>query len=139
MATAGGTVVLLPGGEIFQALQTGAIDAAEWVGPYDDEKMGFHKAAKFYYYPGWWEPGPSLEVQINLDEWNNLPEEYQAIVQAAAFAANGTARGDAFRVNELTTVDQMFPSVGIDGEGRFVVAWYTDNRWWWEPLKGAAA
>ncbi len=93
----GVTVQVLPGGEIFQALQTGAIDAAEWVGPYDDEKLGFHKAASFYYYPGWWEPGPSLEVQINLDEWNNLPQEYQEIVKTAAFEANATmmARYDA--------------------------------------------
>jgi TRAP-type mannitol/chloroaromatic compound transport system substrate-binding protein len=84
----GVTVQVLPGGEIFQALQTGAIDAAEWVGPYDDEKLGFHKAASFYYYPGWWEPGPTLEVQVNLDEWNNLPEEYQEIVKSAASEAN---------------------------------------------------
>ncbi len=67
MAKLGVTVQTLPGGEIFQALQTGAIDAAEWVGPYDEEKLGLHKAAQFYYYPGWWEPGPTLEVQINLD------------------------------------------------------------------------
>lgn len=84
----GVTVQVLPGGEIFQALQTGTIDAAEWVGPYDDEKLGFQRAAQFYYYPGWWEPGPTLEVQINLDEWNNLPEEYQEICKTAAHEAN---------------------------------------------------
>ena len=84
----GVTVQVLPGGEIFQALQTGAIDAAEWVGPYDDEKLSFHKAASFYYFPGWWEPGPSLEIQINLDEWNNLPEQYQEVLKTAAFEAN---------------------------------------------------
>ncbi|MEZ4706919.1 MAG: TRAP transporter substrate-binding protein DctP [Caldilineaceae bacterium] len=97
MAKLGVTVQVLPGGEIFQALQTGAIDAAEWVGPYDDEKLGFHKAASFYYYPGWWEPGPSLEVQINLSEWNNLPELYKEIVKSAAYEANITmmARYDA--------------------------------------------
>ncbi len=81
-------VQVLPGGEIFQALQTGAIDAAEWVGPYDDQKLSFHKAAKFYYYPGWWEPGPALEVQINLQEWEGLPEIYQEIIKTAAFEAN---------------------------------------------------
>jgi len=93
----GVTVQVLPGGEIFQALQTGAIDAAEWVGPYDDEKLGFHKVTSFYYYPGWWEPGPSLEVQINLDEWNKLPEVYQEILKTAAYEANMTmmARYDA--------------------------------------------
>ncbi len=84
----GVTVQVLPGGEIFQALQTGAIDAAEWVGPYDDTKLNFQQAAKYYYYPGWWEPGPSLEVQINLDEWNALPAEYQEVVRCAAATAN---------------------------------------------------
>ena len=84
----GVTVQVLPGGEIFQALQTGAIDAAEWVGPYDDLRLNFQQAAKFYYYPGWWEPGPTLEVQVNLDEWNGLPEEYQAAIATAANVAN---------------------------------------------------
>lgn len=88
MSRLGVTVQTLPGGEIFQALQTGAIDAAEWVGPYDDEKLGLNKVAQYYYYPGWWEPGSTLEVQINLDEWNNLPEVYQQIVRTAAFEAN---------------------------------------------------
>lgn len=90
-------VQVLPGGEIFQALQTGAIDAAEWVGPYDDAKMSFDQAADFYYYPGWWEPGPSLEIQINKAEYDALPEEYQAVLRAAAAEANHTmlARYDA--------------------------------------------
>lgn len=88
MSKLGVTVQTLPGGEIFQALQTGAIDAAEWVGPYDDEKLGINKVAQFYYYPGWWEPGSTLEVQINLDEWNKLPEVYQAMVRTAAYEAN---------------------------------------------------
>lgn len=97
MAKLGVTVQTLPGGEIFQALQTGAIDAAEWVGPYDDEKLGLQKAAQFYYYPGWWEPGPTLEVEINLDEWNKLPEFYQEVIKASAYVANTTmlARYDA--------------------------------------------
>jgi TRAP-type mannitol/chloroaromatic compound transport system substrate-binding protein len=88
MSKLGVTVQTLPGGEIFQALQTGAIDAAEWVGPYDDEKLGLNKVAQYYYYPGWWEPGSTLEVQINLDEWNKLPEVYQQMVRTAAFEAN---------------------------------------------------
>ncbi|MCL4830888.1 MAG: TRAP transporter substrate-binding protein DctP [Caldilineaceae bacterium] len=93
----GVNVQVLPGGEIFQALQTGAIDAAEWVGPYDDQKLGFHKVTKFYYYPGWWEPGPSLEIDINLAEFNKLPEEYQEVLKTAAYEANVTmmARYDA--------------------------------------------
>lgn len=90
MTRLGVNVQTLPGGEIFQALQTGAIDAAEWVGPYDDEKLGLHKAADFYYYPGWWEPGPTLEVQINLDEWNKLPVVYQEILKSASYVANLT-------------------------------------------------
>ncbi len=90
MAKLGVTVQTLPGGEIFQALQTGTIDAAEWVGPYDDEKLGLHQAAEFYYYPGWWEPGPTLEVQINLEKWNSLPVVYQEIIKTAAFEANVT-------------------------------------------------
>ncbi len=84
----GVTVQVLPGGEVFQALQTGAIDGAEWVGPYDDEKMSFNKAAKYYYFPGWWEPGPTLEIQVNLDEYNKLPQEYQEILKTAAYEAN---------------------------------------------------
>jgi TRAP-type mannitol/chloroaromatic compound transport system substrate-binding protein len=97
MAKLGVTVQVLAGGEIFQALQTGAIDAAEWVGPYDDEKLGLNKAAQFYYYPGWWEPGPSLEVQINLDKWNELPKVYQEALKASSAEANITmlARYDA--------------------------------------------
>jgi TRAP-type mannitol/chloroaromatic compound transport system substrate-binding protein len=90
MAKLGVTVQTLPGGEIFQALQTGAIDAAEWVGPYDDEKLGLNKVAKFYYYPGWWEPGPTLEVQVNLDEWKKLPPQYQAALETAAYQSNTT-------------------------------------------------
>ncbi|MEZ4679511.1 MAG: TRAP transporter substrate-binding protein [Caldilineaceae bacterium] len=104
MAKLGVTVQVLPGGEIFQALQTGAIDAAEWVGPYDDEKLGLNQVADYYYAPGWWEPGPSLEVEINLDQWNSLPELYQEIVKTAAFESNMTmlARYDA-RNNEALT------------------------------------
>ncbi len=84
----GVTVQVVAGGEIFQALQTGAIDAAEWVGPYDDEKLGLQDAANFYYSPGWWEPGPTLEVQIGVPEWDKLPEIYQEILQTAAHQAN---------------------------------------------------
>jgi TRAP-type mannitol/chloroaromatic compound transport system substrate-binding protein len=104
MTKLGVTVQTLPGGEIFQALQTGAIDAAEWVGPYDDEKLGLNKAADYYYAPGWWEPGPTLEVQINLAEWEALPEVYKAAVETAAYQANTImlARYDA-RNNEALT------------------------------------
>ena len=88
MSRLGVNVQVLPGGEVFLALDRGAIDAAEWVGPYDDEKLGLSEAAKFYYYPGWWEPGATLEVQVNLDAWKQLPEAYQAAFRAATMEAN---------------------------------------------------
>ena len=74
-----------------------AIDAAEWVGPYDDEKLGFHKVAQYYYYPGWWEGGTANHFMINLAKWNELPKNYQAVVTAAAGLSNieQTARYDA--------------------------------------------
>jgi TRAP-type mannitol/chloroaromatic compound transport system substrate-binding protein len=90
MAQLGVNVQVLPGGEIYLALDRGAIDAAEWVGPYDDEKLGLHKAAKYYYYPGWWEPGPTLEAQVNKTAWAKLPQEYQEIFTTAAYEANLT-------------------------------------------------
>ena len=77
----------IAGGEVYPALERGAIDAAEWVGPYDDEKLGFHKVAQYYYYPGWWEPGPALTFYINRDEWNKLPTVYQEAVATASAAA----------------------------------------------------
>jgi TRAP-type mannitol/chloroaromatic compound transport system substrate-binding protein len=97
MTKLGVTVQVIAGGEIFQALQTGAVDAAEWVGPYDDEKLGLYQAAKYYYAPGWWEPGPTLEVEVNMDKWNELPAEYQEVIKTASAEANVTmlARYDA--------------------------------------------
>jgi TRAP-type mannitol/chloroaromatic compound transport system substrate-binding protein len=87
----------IAGGDIYPALEKGTIDAAEWVGPYDDEKLGFYKIAPYYYYPGWWEGGTANHFQINLDKWNALPKNYQAIVDAAAGASNveQTGRYDA--------------------------------------------
>jgi TRAP-type mannitol/chloroaromatic compound transport system substrate-binding protein len=88
MTKLGVTVQVLAGGEIFQALQTGTVDAAEWVGPYDDITLGFQDVAQYYYHPGWWEPGPSLEVQIPLEKWDPLPEVYKEIIKTAAYEAN---------------------------------------------------
>ncbi|MBK8971799.1 MAG: TRAP transporter substrate-binding protein [Hahellaceae bacterium] len=85
---AGGTAVQLPGGEIFTALQTGTIDATEWVGPYNDLAFGLHKAAKFYYYPGWHEPGTALEFSFNKKALEALPSDLQAIVETAARRVN---------------------------------------------------
>jgi TRAP-type mannitol/chloroaromatic compound transport system substrate-binding protein len=78
----------IPGGEIYQALEKGTIDACEWVGPYDDAKLGFNKVAPYYYFPGWWEGGPELDVFINKEAFNKLSGEYKAIVKAAAAYAH---------------------------------------------------
>ncbi len=106
MERLGVTVQVIPGGEIFQSLQTGAIDAAEWVGPYDDTKLDFQTVSSFYYYPGWWEPGPSLEVQFPVSEYDGLPDEYKAVVQTAAKQANVDmmARYDALNPPALQTI-----------------------------------
>jgi TRAP-type mannitol/chloroaromatic compound transport system substrate-binding protein len=87
----------IAGGDIYPALEKGTIDAVEWVGPYDDEKLGFQKVAKYYYYPGWWEGGAMLHNFINIDRWNALPKSYQAIVKAASATAHSwmTAKYDA--------------------------------------------
>ena len=79
----------IPGGDIYPALEKGTIDAAEWVGPYDDEKLGFYKVAKYYYTPGWWEGQAQLSAYINLGEWQKLPKSYQAILTAACADAEG--------------------------------------------------
>jgi TRAP-type mannitol/chloroaromatic compound transport system substrate-binding protein len=78
----------LAGGDIYPALEKGTIDATEWVGPYDDEKLGFYKVAKFYHYPGWWEGGTTNHVLINLAKWNELPKSYQALLTATAGYCN---------------------------------------------------
>lgn len=76
-------------GDIYPSLEKGTIDAAEWVGPYDDEKLGFFKVAPHYYYPGWWEGGSMISAFVNMDKWNALPKHYQAILeQASAYANN---------------------------------------------------
>ncbi len=88
---------VIAGGEIYPALEKGTIDATEWVGPYDDEKLGFYKVARYYYYPGWWEGGTTQHFLINNAKWNELPKSYQAIMTAAAGFTNveETGRYDA--------------------------------------------
>ena len=85
---AGGIAVTISGGELYTAMQTGVIDALEWVGPYNDLAFGFHQIAKYYYYPGWSEPGPALELLVNKDAFETLPEDLKAIVETAARAVN---------------------------------------------------
>ena len=80
--------VNIPGGDLYIAMQTGVVDATEWVGPYNDLAFGFHQVAKYYYYPGWHEPGPTLELMVNKQAFSSLPDDLQAIVEGAARAIN---------------------------------------------------
>jgi TRAP-type mannitol/chloroaromatic compound transport system substrate-binding protein len=85
---AGGTSVNIAGGDLYTSLKTGVIDATEWVGPYNDLALGFHEVAKYYYYPGWHEPGPTLELIVNKQAYDSLPADLQRMVDVAARAAN---------------------------------------------------
>lgn len=84
----GGVPQNIPGGEVYQALEKGTIDAVEWVGPYDDQKLGFNKVAPYYYYPGWWEGGAQLDIMVNTKAYEGLSAENKAIVEAAASYAH---------------------------------------------------
>jgi TRAP-type mannitol/chloroaromatic compound transport system substrate-binding protein len=92
----GGVPQQIAGGDIYPALEKGTIDAAEWVGPYDDEKLGFNKVAPFYYYPGWWEGSAQISLYVNADKWKELPPEYQSILESACAEAHSwmTAKYD---------------------------------------------
>jgi TRAP-type mannitol/chloroaromatic compound transport system substrate-binding protein len=94
----------IAGGDIYAALEKGTIDAAEWVGPYDDEKLGFQKVAPYYYYPGWWEGGAMLHNFINVEKWNALPPAYKSLVRTASSMANEwmLAKYDAVNPAALT-------------------------------------
>jgi TRAP-type mannitol/chloroaromatic compound transport system substrate-binding protein len=123
---AGGNVVNLPGGEIPPALQSGAIDATEWVGPYNDLAFGLYKSAKFYYYPGWHEPATLLDNFINLQAWEGLDSELRAIVTTAnayanayvlnEFMANNNASLDTL-VNDHGVILKKFPDEVLNGLG----------------------
>ena len=123
---AGGNVVNLPGGEIPPALQSGAIDATEWVGPYNDLAFGLYKSAKFYYYPGWHEPATLLDNFINLQAWESLDSELQAIVQMANAYANGYVLSEFVAnnnralntlVNDHGVILKQFPDEVLNGLG----------------------
>ncbi len=107
----GGEQVTVAGGEILTSIQTGAIDAAEFVGPTDDLILGLDELGSdlFYYHPGWWEPGTALEVQFRLDDWNNLPETYQAAIQNAAAHSNmrTMALYDVLNQRDLQTIKEF--------------------------------
>jgi TRAP-type mannitol/chloroaromatic compound transport system substrate-binding protein len=84
----GGVPQQIAGGDIYPALEKGTLDACEWIGPYDDEKLGFYKIAPHYYAPGWWEGGSMLLAFVNLEKWNQLPKQYQAVLEQAGHFAN---------------------------------------------------
>jgi len=88
MAKLGAVPQTLAGGDIYPALERGAIDAAEWIGPYDDEKLGFYKIAKHYYYPAFWEGSTQLSFYVNIHKWNELPDAYKQAFETAAAEAN---------------------------------------------------
>lgn len=110
---AGGTPVLLPGGEIFPALQSGAIDATEWVGPYNDMAFGLYKAAKYYYYPGWHEPGTTLESFINKEAFEALPKDLQVVVRNAIRVANQDMLAD-FTAKNNRALEQLVKQHGVE-------------------------
>ncbi|MCG8608424.1 TRAP transporter substrate-binding protein DctP [bacterium] len=99
---AGASAILTAGGEIYTNLERGVIDAAEWVGPFHDYLMGFHRIAKYYYYPGWHEMGPVLELAVNKGQWESLPSDLQRIIQTAAFRAN------AFMLSEFESKNHAY-------------------------------
>ena len=122
MAELGAVPQTIAGGDVYPSLEKGTIDAAEWVGPYDDEKLGFQKVARFYYYPGFWEPGPSLSFYVNLDAWNKLPVNYKTAFEVACAEANllMTSQYDAQNPAALSRLIQsgaqlrMFPREVLD-------------------------
>ncbi len=132
---AGGTAVNIPGGELYTSLQTGVIDATEWVGPYNDLAFGFQNIAKYYYYPGWHEPGPTLEFIVNKDAYSKLPEDLKAIVETATRMINQdmldeyTARSNAALAEliEKHNVDvRPFPADVIDKFKTLTVEYYEE-------------
>lgn len=112
---AGGTAINLPGGELFTSLQTGVIDATEWVAPYNDLALGLQEVARYYYYPGWQEPGPALELIINKNVFESLPADLRAIVETAARRANADMLDEYVTRNgrSLTTMLENYPRVSL--------------------------
>jgi len=110
---AGGTPTNIPGAELFTALQTGTIDATEWVGPFNDLAFGLFRAAKYYYYPGWHEPGTDLECMINQEAWDSLPADLQAIVRVACQAAVMDNLSD-FTYNNGIALKKLIDEHGVE-------------------------
>jgi TRAP-type mannitol/chloroaromatic compound transport system substrate-binding protein len=122
VAKLGAVPQVIAGGDLYPALEKGTIDAAEWVGPYDDEKLGLYKVTKFYYYPGWWEGNANLSAYVNLDQWNKLPKTYQVALETACAEARNWVIGkyDADNVAALRrlvaggTKLQAFPALVME-------------------------
>lgn len=110
---AGGVAVSMPGSDMFTALQTGTIDATEWVGPYNDLAFGLHTIAEYYYYPGWQEPGPVMETLINAEHWASLPPDLQAIVRSASRAMNDDMLAEYTARNNMALRD-LVEEHGVD-------------------------
>ena len=113
MARAGATPVNLPGAEIFSSLQSGAIDAAEWVGPYNDLAFGLHRAAKYCYYPGWQEPGPTLECMVNKTAFDALADDLKAIVEACCRAVNDSMLAE-YTARNQQALDALVREHGVE-------------------------
>lgn len=110
---AGGIAVNIPGGELYTSLQSGVIDATEWVGPYNDLAFGFHDIAKYYYYPGWHEPGPSLEFIINKTAFSSLPQDLKKIVEGAARAINQDML-DEYTARNLIALEELVETHNVE-------------------------
>tara|TARA_R110002096_G_scaffold433650_1_gene652846 strand:- start:2050 stop:3180 length:1131 start_codon:yes stop_codon:yes gene_type:complete len=113
MSRVGVEAVNIPGGELYTSMQTGVIDATEWVGPYNDLAFGFHQVAKYYYYPGWHEPGPTLELIVNKQAFESLPSDLQAIVQGAARAINQDMLDD-YTARNNSALDELINTHGVE-------------------------
>ncbi|MCY4128022.1 MAG: TRAP transporter substrate-binding protein [Gammaproteobacteria bacterium] len=109
---AGGVAVQLPGNELFTSLQTGVIDATEWVGPYNDLAFGLHDIATYYYYPGWQEPNAVLELMVNKSAYESLPEDLQKIVEVAARASNQSTL-DEYTARNMASLNTMMEEHGV--------------------------
>jgi TRAP-type mannitol/chloroaromatic compound transport system substrate-binding protein len=110
---AGGTPILLAGGELFTGLERGVIDATEWIGPYHDYLMGFHQIAKYYYSPGWHETGSVLEILVNKEKFNELPTDLQQIIRTASYRANHWMLSE-FEAKNAIYLDKLITEENVD-------------------------
>ncbi|MCH9781006.1 MAG: TRAP transporter substrate-binding protein, partial [Alphaproteobacteria bacterium] len=108
----GASAIALPGGEIFQALQSGTVDATEWVGPWNDLAMGFYKVTSYYYYPGFHEPGSGLECTFNLDVWNSFSKSDQELLKAACHAENDIMLSE-YNAKNTDSLDKLLNEEGV--------------------------